>query len=165
MWACRKLCKYCIVRSLLPVCCGFSLTRSLLPCTPPFLTTCGVSDRVLFPVVGQQHLVLPLTQIISLLCYTYDRQESQCCSLAQGKLQTQEKVFKYLCIQRFVSCIVKSFTQISNRAAFQQYVFRYRCLGANSGVFSRFACTSAWTLDVSIVQMTAAQAPRIHLLL
>lgn len=43
--ACRKLWEHCVVRSLLPVCHGFSLVLLYLS-LPLFPTTCTVCDRV-----------------------------------------------------------------------------------------------------------------------
>lgn len=106
---------HCVVRSLLPVCRRFSLAFSSPVLFP---TTCGVSDKVYSPRKrGGQHLVtppppppppspLPHTRTChvaspQLPCCTSGSCESQCCSLIQGKCQTQERLFKYLHVQRF----------------------------------------------------------------
>lgn len=107
---------HCVVRSLLPVCRRFSLAFSSPVLFP---TTCGVSDKVYSPRKrGGQHLVTPPAPTAAtvattthtrtchvaspqLPCCTSGSCESQCCSLIQGKCQTQERLFKYLHVQRF----------------------------------------------------------------
>ena len=101
-------------------CLPLFLTHSFSsPPSPPsfFPTTCSASDRIYSPSWGGgggggvQHLVptappYPQTHVVLpalLPCCTSDSCESQCCSLIQGKCQTQETVSKYLNTQRFFS--------------------------------------------------------------
>lgn len=71
---------------------------------PLFPTTCSVSDIQFIPSGRRTTSVVPQTLVMlpaRLPCCTSGSCESQCCSLFQGKCQTQEIVFKYLHFQIF----------------------------------------------------------------
>lgn len=144
---------------MLPVCRCFSLTHSLLSFSPPFPTTCSVSDRVYSlwsedNIWSPTHIRLPAR----LPCCTSDSCDSQCCSLLQGKCQTQEAVFKYLNIQRFFSC--NNFFYL-HRSTSQQLLSSAK---TNPGSAQPSVCVFARTLlrtaDVSSGLMTTGTAER-----
>lgn len=83
-----------------------------------------------------------------------DSCESQCCSLIQGKCQTQETVFKYLYIQKFFSCNNFYSHRATCEHLFSTTTTNPGTVQLNADVFANFACTLLCAADVSSVLMT-----------
>lgn len=104
----------------------------------------------------------PLTHVMlpaRLPCYTSGSCESQCCSLIQGKCQTQETVFKYLHFQRFFFPVTATFI-ITDQAAPQCYECKYRDCAAASNCVCKVCtyCSLTCAADVSSTLKTSSSS-------